>query len=149
MYNDNFLFNYMFLKSKPKKFMSSSKAASLAFQSSAFTSSPVGGFMTANNLFKAEKATKQKKEAEKLKEVAANNLEALEQSFSAAVKADSTLFIKEKLGTPNFKIILAKAANIPLGDVFADKDIAAAMEKKVEEAGGIDIITYADIIQKF
>ena len=142
MYNDNFLFNYMFLKSKPKKFMSSSKAASLAFQSSAFTSSPVGGFMTANNLFKAEKATKQKKEAEKLKKTATAELDILAESLKEIPVIDET-FIKANVTNKNKRLFLAKAKGIQIGTL-----LTTAEKLTVEKAGGLDKLSYTDIRDK-
>lgn len=151
MYNDNFLFNYMFLRSN-KKFVSSSKAASLALQSSAFTTSPVGGFMTANNMLKAEKASKQKKDAIRSRELASKNLSMLEQSFAEAPnKAKVEEFIRDNLGSTHYRIALAKAAKVSLDNVFTDKDPdeIAQIKIKLGEAGGVDKMSYEEIKEKF
>jgi len=135
MYNDKFLFNYMFLRSKPKRFLSRSKAASLAFQSSAFAANPVGGFLSANNLFEKEKNEKLKKRASAERDYLVESLR--------EIPAIDEAFIKTNVANRNKRLLLAKAKGIGIGSL-----LNAAEKEKVREAGGFDKLSYNDIKEK-
>lgn len=133
MFDNNFLYNYMFLRSKSKSIISSSKAASLAFQSSAFTTSPVGGFLSANNLFAKEKSDKLKKDALNDKEILEKSIKDLGMD-EAAIKS---------LPDKNLRLYIAKATGFGIDNILTSSE-----RSKVKAVGDIGELSYKDIKEK-